>query len=127
MLFIKEHDQESIREQPALQEGEGVIKRTRFFRGQSRLPVSWEVWELDPGASEGMHTHGESDKHDGDLEEVYYFLAGDGEMWIESEKVPVTSGDAVMVPSGVDHGFRNVGDVPLKLVLMWAKPLQNPK
>jgi len=36
------------------------------------------VWELDPGTSEGRHTHGEERP----LEELYYFLEGQGVMWM---------------------------------------------
>ena len=43
-------------------------------------------------------------------------------MWIDGEDVPVTAGDAVMVPPGVDHGFRNTGTEPLRLILLWGEP-----
>lgn len=43
-------------------------------------------------------------------------------MWIEGEEIPVTAGDAILVPPGVDHGFRNIGDEPLWLVLLFGKP-----
>ena len=36
--------------------------------------------------------------------------------------VPVTAGDAVLVPPGVDHGFRNTGTEPLRLILLWGEP-----
>ena len=78
------------------------------------------MWELDPGVSEGSHIHGD----EGALEELYYFLKGDGVMWVEDEEVPVSAGDAVLVPDGIDHGFRNTGSEPLRLVLIWGKPVE---
>ena len=62
--------------------------------------------------------------HDGDsaLEELYYFLEGEGVMWADGEDVPVKGGDAVLAPEGSDHGFRNTGHSPLKLVILWGKP-----
>ena len=43
-------------------------------------------------------------------------------MSVEGEDVPIAAGDSVMVPPGIDHGFRNTGDSLLKLVLIWGKP-----
>jgi mannose-6-phosphate isomerase-like protein (cupin superfamily) len=43
-------------------------------------------------------------------------------MWIEGEELPIVAGDAFLVPPGVDHGFRNTGSEPLRLVLLFGKP-----
>lgn len=101
-----------------MHDGDGVVTRRRFFRDETRLPVTIEVWELPPGASEGSHIH------DGDntLEEFYYFISGQGVMWMDDEELPVGPGDAVMAPPGVDHGFRATGDENLKLVIAWGVP-----
>ena len=114
----KQSEEADVMDSPAIHEGDGVITRRRFFRGATRLPVSVEIWELPPGASEGSHSH------DGDdtLEEFYYFIAGQGVMWMDGEELPVGPGDAVMVPPGVDHGFRNTGGETLKVLLMWGEP-----
>ena len=101
--------------------GEGEITRRKFFGGVSRLPVTMEVWELNPGVSEGGHTHG----GDSSLEEIYYFTAGKGVMWCDGKDVDVQAGDAIMVPPGVNHGFRNTGTDLLKLVIIWGKPSTN--
>ncbi len=105
---------------PALHEGDGAITRRRFFSDATKLPVKIEVWELEPGASEGRHVHEGEDT----LEEFYYFIAGEGVMWMDDKEFPVSTGDAVMAPPGVDHGFRCVGDATLKLVIAWGKPRQ---
>jgi mannose-6-phosphate isomerase-like protein (cupin superfamily) len=89
-----------------------------FFRGKASLGVNFHIWELDPGVSEGNHIH----KDDDNYEETYYFLQGQGVMWIDGQDVPVSAGDAILVPPGVDHGFRNTGDEPLRLVLLFGKP-----
>jgi oxalate decarboxylase/phosphoglucose isomerase-like protein (cupin superfamily) len=34
----------------------------------------------------------------------------------------VARGDAVLVPSGIDHGLYNTGTEPLRLVLLWGEP-----
>ena len=43
-------------------------------------------------------------------------------MSVEGKDVPIKAGDSIMVPPGVDHGFRNTGNDLLKLVLIWGKP-----
>ena len=116
----KQHESDDVIVHPALHEGDGAITRRRFFSDATKLPVKIEVWELEPGASEGRHVH----EGDDTLEEFYYFLAGEGVMWMDDEEFPVAAGDAVMAPPGVDHGFRCVGDDTLKLVIAWGKPRQ---
>ena len=43
-------------------------------------------------------------------------------MWMDGDDVPVAAGDAVLVPLEVDHGFRNTGSSPLKLMIVWGTP-----
>ena len=114
----KQNESEDVIFEPALHEGDGTVTRRRFFRDASKLPVRIEVWELPPGASEGSHVHEGEDN----LEEFYYFISGQGVMWMDGEEIPVTAGDAVMAPPGIDHGFRCTGDETLKLVIAWGVP-----
>lgn len=117
-MYWKEEDSTNTVEQ-SIHEGDGVIKIRGLFDEVSRLPIRLQVWELAPGASEGSHSHEGSTP----LEEIYYFLEGHGIMWIDGKDVPIGPGDALLVPPGVNHGFRNIGDVPLKLVIIWGRPL----
>ena len=77
-----------------------------------------QIWTLNPGDSEGGHTHGE----DSPLEEFYYFLEGTGVMYINEEKIPVNPGDTFLVPPNVNHGFKNTGDSILKVFIIWGLP-----
>ncbi len=117
-MHWKQNESADVISAPALHEGDGVVTRRRFFRDATRLPVKIEVWELPPGSSEGAHIH----EGDDALEEFYYFIAGQGVMWMDDEELPVGPGDAVMAPPGADHGFRSTGDGPLKLVIVWGAP-----
>ena len=114
----KQNESEDVIRTLGLHDGEGVITRSRFFREATRLPINVEVWELPPGASEGSHIH----EGDRPLEEFYYFLSGEGVMWMDDEETRVGAGDAIMAPPGTDHGFRTVGDAPLKLLIIWGAP-----
>ena len=120
-MYVKQNEESDVRPAPNIHGGEGVILRRSMFRNESKLPIGLEVWELEPGVSEGDHIHDDRDP-DGDLEEIYYFIEGEGMMSVEGEDVPIAAGDSFMVPPGVDHGFRNTGDSLLKLVLIWGKP-----
>ena len=82
------------------------------------MPIKAAIWELKPGAGEGMHRHGD----DGELEEFYYFVEGEAVMCAEDEKISVTAGDSVLVPRGVDHGFKNIGSDKLKVLVVWGSP-----
>lgn len=117
-MYVKQNETSDVHETPNIHDGEGIIVRRSMFRKESKLPIRMEVWELPPGVSEGAHTHG----GDGELEEIYYFLEGRGVMSVEGEDIPIEAGDSIMVPPGVDHGFRNTGGGLLKLVLIWGKP-----
>jgi len=116
-MYYKENESSNVVSMN-IHHGEGEITRRKFFGQSSRLPIRMEVWELQPGVSEGGHTHG----GDSALEEIYYFTQGKGVMWCDGKDVDVKAGDAIMVPPGVDHGFRNTGNEILKLVIIWGKP-----
>ena len=117
-MFFKENDSTEVRRVEAIHEGRGAIQVRSFFEGKSRLGTRFHVWELEPGTSEGTHTHEE----EGALEEIYYFLQGQGRMWIGGDPVAVSAGDAILVPAGVPHGFENNGTSPLRVVLFFGKP-----
>ena len=101
-----------------IHEGRGLIRQRNLFRESSRLPFRIGVWELDKGVSEGDHIH----EGPSSLEEIYYFLCGEGVMTIDGEEITVSAGDAIMVPPGVDHGITSTGAIPLKLIIIWGKP-----
>lgn len=53
-------------------------------------------------------------------EEIYYILAGEGEMQIGEETRVVRPGDAIAIPPGRPHQIRTIGDVPLKFLCCCA-------
>lgn len=60
------------------------------------------------------------------VEEVWYFLAGRGEVWRklgeQEEVVEVSLGASVSIPHGTHFQFRNIGDTPLQFVLATIPP-----
>lgn len=64
--------------------------------------------ELEPGASIGVHRHGEN-------EEVYVVLAGHGVMTVNGECQAVKTGDIILNKPGWEHGIENTAQELLKL------------
>ena len=116
-MYWKQTEEIDTNKVERIHDGDGLIKRRNLFGSVTQLPVDIEIWELDEGVSEGDHMHGANRP----LEEFYYFLDGTGEMTIEGEIIHVSMNDAVMVPPGVDHGIRNTGVGPLKMMIVWGE------
>lgn len=50
------------------------------------------------------------------LEEIFYFLQGEGEVTLNGKSNLVKSGDRIIVPAGVSHEIRNTGKIELKFI-----------
>lgn len=65
-----------------------------------------------------------------DLEEVWFFVEGSGEMWRDGgDPLTVGPGAALTIPAGVAFQFRNTGERPLRIVglTLPAWPLDRPE
>jgi mannose-6-phosphate isomerase-like protein (cupin superfamily) len=62
--------------------------------------------ELEPGASIGVHRHG-------DNEEVYVVLSGRGVMTVNGESREVATGDVILNKPGWEHGLESMSQEPL--------------
>lgn len=81
--------------------------------GLSSMEVSLN--SLAPGASIPFsHGHREN-------EELYLFLAGEGQMLLDAELVELRPGTAVRVSPPVLRSWRNTGTTPLTAVIIQAK------
>jgi quercetin dioxygenase-like cupin family protein len=96
-------------------------------RSPSRLPLQAIVSEeigstslyvgqqwLAPGDLVMLHTH--------PVEEALTFLAGSGEATLGEENVPIASGTSLYIPAGVVHGFRNTGETPMHVFVVFPTP-----
>lgn len=68
---------------------------------------------LEPGQEIPPHSHK-------DLEEIYYFLLGDGRITIGDEHQEVTRGDVVYIPPLAYHTLQNTSNIPLRFVTVTA-------
>lgn len=90
----------------AMHGGEGQISIKHFFRDADpshRLILL--LYEIPPGASEGLHSHADSQAR---IDEYYYVISGAGEMLLDGRRIALSPGDHVYSPAGVAHGVRNV-------------------
>ncbi|HYU15178.1 MAG TPA: cupin domain-containing protein, partial [Candidatus Acidoferrum sp.] len=68
---------------------------------------------LDAGSEMPRHLHDGSS-------EYLLLLEGSGILVIGEEQIPVAAGDAIQIPSGIEHGFRAAAGGPLKALEFFA-------
>lgn len=120
--FRNDPDHERLIAYKGVHEGKGTIDIKFFFRDEGApKPALLLIYNIPPGASEGVHTHHAGDTQAGSYDEFYYILSGSGEMEIAGQKVPVRPGDHIFTPNGVSHGIENTStaeDLKVYLVAM---------
>ena len=65
------------------------------------------VWNLEPGQENSIHVHAGNAHGIVVLQGTGSYVRG------ESDVVPITAGDCIIVPRGTPHGIRNTGDARL--------------
>jgi quercetin dioxygenase-like cupin family protein len=81
------------------------IGATSTFLGQQ--------W-LGPGDRVMLHTH--------PVEEAIMIMSGQGEASLDGEIVEIASGMSLFFPAGSIHGFRNTGNTPMQVVIVFPVP-----
>lgn len=77
------------------------------------------VMTIPPGGEIGEEVHPDTDQ-------VLTFVDGRGEAVLDGERSPVAPNDLVFVRAGTRHNFVNDGDVPLRLITIYAPPEHAP-
>ena len=92
--------------------GDGLCPHATVFSGSEiNAPVQFINYTiLPPGASFGLHTHGNDN-------EFYVVLAGEGVYQQEGQEQTVKKGDIMMNAPFAAHGIRNTGSVDLELLV----------
>lgn len=89
----------------------GVKVTSRAFSAGKRMSVV--VIEFEPDA-EVEHSH--------DEEEIIYLATGKMEGTIGKQKAVVEAGQFMVIPSGVKHGVKNIGDEKAVLICILSPP-----
>ncbi len=107
--FTKEPEADGMVEISGIHGGKGIGKARLFRFAGSAAPANFMIYDLPPGASEGVHTHFLDDRNrQGAFDEYYYVIAGQGQMEIDGTVVPVVQGDHIHTPLEVAHGVENI-------------------
>src|SRR4249919_700579 len=77
------------------------------------------VMTIPPGGEIGEEVHSDTDQ-------ILSFIDGHGEAILDGESSSVSPNDLVYVRAGTRHNFRNSGDVPLRLITVYAPPEHAP-
>ena len=73
------------------------------------------VMTIPPGGEIGEEVHEGTDQ-------LLVFIDGRGDALLDGRTTRVTPNDLVLVPAGTRHNFVNTGEVPLRLVTVYAPP-----
>jgi mannose-6-phosphate isomerase-like protein (cupin superfamily) len=73
----------------------------------------FDLYCLLPGQSQKAHSHVGSDK-------IYYVLSGRASVRIGAEEAELAPGQAVLAPSGTEHGVANRAGESLSLLVFMA-------
>ena len=68
------------------------------------------LFEIEPGGSTPLHSH--------DFEHEIFILSGTGACIQPDGETPVSAQDAVFMPGGEEHCFRNTGDETLRIICL---------
>ncbi|RLM68428.1 cupin domain-containing protein [Halorubrum sp. Atlit-26R] len=83
---------------------EGLSKGVLLDESDGAPNFAIRRFELAPGSEVPRHTNA--------VEHEQYVLAGEYVVGIGDEEHAVSPGDALLVPAGVEHWYRNEGDEP---------------
>ena len=88
----------------AVDAADGLRKGVLLDESDGTPHFAMRRFELAPGAAVPRHTNA--------VEHEQYVLAGEYVVGIGAEEHAVSPGDALLVPAGVEHWYRNEGDEP---------------
>jgi quercetin dioxygenase-like cupin family protein len=77
--------------------------------------VHLDLYALEPGQSQRVHTHDDQDK-------VYVVLEGRGRVTVGAESDTLEPGEAVVAPAGTAHGVANDSGARLLLLVLVSPP-----
>ncbi len=108
----------SLSELPKEPTRNGAVKRVLLRHEEVASPYLMFLNEVyvAPGETIAAHQHE-------DMEEIFYFLEGEGMMQIAEEAQSVVSGDRVIVPMQTVHVLTNTSDAEMKFICFGVKAL----
>jgi len=108
----------------AERESRGALRVRQVFHESTagfESSLSFVLWNRIPaGGANELHVHE-------DIEKVYYFLKGEGEVACGPWTRPVREGDFLFFPAAIPHLVRNLGSEDLQFIVCAAHTLGKPR
>ena len=109
-MTVIDHDMEPLE---AWRDGVTTRMQVSAMVGSTQLCIFEQF--CDPGLGAPLHRHS--------VEEVLEVFEGEAEIVGGAERRRVGPNQSVLVPAGIEHGFRNVGSCILKIRATLAAPI----
>ena len=77
--------------------------------------VLLDLYALEPGQAQKVHTHDEQDK-------IYVVLEGRGRITVGADDETLEAGEAIVAPAGTAHGVANDSGARLLLLVLVSPP-----
>jgi mannose-6-phosphate isomerase-like protein (cupin superfamily) len=77
--------------------------------------VLLDLYALEPGQGQKVHSHDDQDK-------IYVVLEGRGRITVGAQEETVEAGEAVVAPAGTAHGVTNDSGVRLLILVLVSPP-----
>lgn len=97
--------------EPGPHDGGGETTANRYFDDVPDPKLIFRRRALHPGAAIGVHRL----RHD----EVYYVIAGRGELTVDELVTEVAEGAAIYLREGASVGIRQLGDADLEIIIAY--------
>ncbi len=110
---------QKLQSRPEFIAGDNTLLRELLHPDKQPLALRYSLAHAIVPVSETSTPHSLS------TSEVYYILAGNGEMFINDESQAVEPGDAIYIPPNAKQSIRNAGREPLSFICIvdpaWRK------
>jgi len=94
-------------------EGQRVGNVEFLARTRDTPRFNFGIIEMAPGREMEAHVHEDED-------DSFYILEGEMKFLFGGEEVPDFAGTFVLVPPGLSHGFKNEGNIPVRMLNIHA-------
>ena len=114
--MLKKKNSQEIEKREAMRGGNGTVMVRHFLKPEeirTRTRLCAEL-VLPPGASIGVHEHGDED-------EIYLIQKGRGLMTDGGKEFEVATGDAIITGQGASHSIKNAGSDDLVVTAIIIK------
>jgi quercetin dioxygenase-like cupin family protein len=108
---VVQHEKDIAVQQPGPHGGGGTTTAYPFFADATELGWVFRKRVLHPGAAIGLHAQ--------DEDEIYYVLAGSGELTLDGRKQTVGRGTAILTRVGSSHALRQTGNEDLVIIVSY--------